>query len=63
MLVKLGTVWAGMAAGPGPRGTREGEAGDSERGWHGEFVGRSAVLLPGDRVALLSSDSFGNLFL
>lgn len=45
------------------QGNKRGEAGDNERGWHGEFVGRSVVLLPGDRGALLSSDSFGNLFL
>lgn len=45
------------------------DPGEQERGRQGtvkvdgEFVGMSAVLLPADRAALLSSDSFGNLFL
>lgn len=51
----------GKAAGLGPRGPRKGEAGTVRA--DGKFMGRSASPLPVIRMALLSSDSFGNLFL
>lgn len=60
MLATLVQCGLGRLAGPGSRGTR-GE-GQGTMKADGKVVGRSAMLLPGDRMALLSSESFGNLF-
>lgn len=54
-------MWAGEGSWTRTQGNKGVWGGQGTAKADGKFVGRSAVLLPVDRMALLSSESFGNL--